>query len=47
MGGPLKDVDEFGEAEKEVLDLIDAKFPMRLKVMWKNVFKIGTCFHDL
>ncbi len=27
MGGPLKDVDKFGEAEKEVLDLIHVKFP--------------------
>ncbi len=27
MGGSLKDVDEFGEAEEEVLNLIDAKFP--------------------
>jgi hypothetical protein len=27
MGGPLKDVDKFGEVEKEVLDSIDDKFP--------------------
>jgi hypothetical protein len=27
MGGPLKDVDEFGEAVEEILNLIDVEFP--------------------
>ncbi len=27
MGGPLKDVDEFGEPEEKILNLIDVKFP--------------------
>jgi hypothetical protein len=27
QGGPSKDVDEFGEAEEEILHLLDAKFP--------------------
>ncbi len=27
MGGPLKDVDEFGEATEEILNLIDVEFP--------------------
>ncbi len=27
MGEPLKDVDEFGEVEENILNLIDVEFP--------------------
>ncbi len=46
-GGPLKDVDEFGDADEKILDLLNAEFANEVEGYVKNVFKIGTCFHDL
>ncbi len=37
-----QDVDEFGKVDKEILDLLDVKFSMRLKI----VYRIETCIHD-
>ncbi len=39
-------MDEFGKVDKEILDLLNVEFCMRLKIMWKIVCRIETCIHD-
>jgi hypothetical protein len=42
--GGLEDVNGFGEAKKDILDL--PSFLMNFRIMYKIVSKIGTCIYD-
>jgi len=45
--GPLKSVDEFGDAEEEILDLLNTEFLNEVEGYVEDVFRIGIYFHDL
>jgi hypothetical protein len=42
----LQDVDEFGEAKEDMLNLLDAEFPDEVEDHVEEFVQIGTCIHD-